>query len=383
MMPLAFLATVGFCCGASPGKVVIDGAIPSRLVGNEFQQALDRPISAGWKNVHLRGILRRIEEDREIAIFLDRRIDPSQTPVVDLNNDTLQAALGGLAERVSASAAVAGNVVMIGPRQSVAKLRTLIQLRSNELVDSQGRFPVGRRFALGKRQTFHWNDLDPPVELIRRIGQRYELTLHGLEKIPHDLWASETLPDVNANEALALVLIQFDLTFQWTEQARGIEIVTVPENVFLVRTYRPRRIKAATAVEQWKKRITGLQMVAKGNLVEAKGTLEQHEKLDLLINPHRRRRRARSAEGSIPLSHRTFTLRVKNVPAVRLLEDLQKKGIEVVFDKDTLRTAGIDLDQRITLDVNDVSSDELFRALCKPLGLKYEIDKATVTLSAQ
>jgi hypothetical protein len=381
MMQFAPIAILTLCCGGFPGTVVVDRAVPPRRVAEEFRQALDRPISAGWKNVNLREILRRIEKDREIAILLDRRIDPAQTPVVDLSDATLHRALVGIAERVSAGAAVAGNTVMIGPSQSIAKLRTLIQLRSDELVDPQERLPDGRRFALGKRQTFHWNDLDRPVDLVRRIGQRYELTLHGLEKIPHDLWAGGTLPDVNANETLALVLIQFDLTFRWTEQAKGIDIVTIPDDVFIARTYRPRRIKATTAVEHWQKRIAGLQMVVKGNVVVAKGLLEQHEELDLLLNP-RPRRRARPAVGPTPLSRRTFTLRVKNVPAARLLEDLRSKGINIVFDKDALRTAGIDLDQRITLDVNDVSSDELFRALCGPLGLKYQIDRATVTLSA-
>jgi hypothetical protein len=69
------------------------------------------------------------------------------------------------------------------------------------------------------------------------------------------------------------------------------------------------------------------------------------------------------------------------IPANVILKTLQSDGIIVKYDAKLLDAAGIDLNQQITVDVKRVTADELFQAICDPLGLKFSIDDMTVTLT--
>ena len=64
--------------------------------------------------------------------------------------------------------------------------------------------------------------------IVEQIAGRYKLKVKDLDRVPHDVWAHATLPSVNSYEALSLVLIQFDLTFQWNNDASTIQIVPLP-----------------------------------------------------------------------------------------------------------------------------------------------------------
>ena len=187
-------------------EVVINRPVPSMHTGRNFKAALSNALTASWRNVNVRTILRGVSEDRKIAILLDRRIDPTQELVVDINDLSVQEAIERIAKQVSAKVSVVGNSLYVGPSHGTPKLRTLIELRSQELLDVSS-LPKGRRFELVNRRTMHWNDLDRPVDLIGRIADRYKLKVEGLDGIGHDLWAGSTLPNVNAAEALSLVLI--------------------------------------------------------------------------------------------------------------------------------------------------------------------------------
>ena len=382
---MAHIAVGFLCCllnAAAETEAVLDRPVPPRIVSTKLEKTLDQAFSPSWNNVELRTILRSISRAGQIAILLDRRIDPTVILAVDFNNQTIRTGLEEIAERVSAGATVAGNTVMIGPPESMAKLRTLVKLRFDELSDKSLKLPKRRRFNLSRRRTIHWNDLDRPRDLIQQIAARYRLEIRGLEKVPHDLWAAATLPKVNCGEALSLILIQFDLTFAWTERAAGIEIVPVPQHVAIEKAYQPRGKTAKAAVRQWQQFIKGLQAEVKGERVIVRGTVEQHEAVRDLLKPSRKRKRSKAASRPIPLRQQMFTkARFIRQPANAILKKLQSDGIIVKYDAKLLDAAGIDLNQQITVDVKRVTADELFQAICDPLGLKFSIDDMTVTLT--
>jgi hypothetical protein len=378
---LVHIAAGFLCCllnAAVETEVILDRPIPPRIVSTKLEKTLNQTFSPSWNNVELRTILKSISQASRIAILLDRRIDPTVILAVDFNNQTIRTGLEEIAERVSAGATVAGNTVMIGPPESMAKLRTLVKLRFDELSDKSLKMPKRRRFNLSRRRTIHWNDLDRPRDLIQQIAARYRLEIRGLEKVPHDLWAAATLPKVNCGEALSLILIQFDLSFAWTERAAGIEIVPVPRHVAIEKAYQPRGKTAKAAMRQWQRFIKGLQAEVKGGRVIVRGTVEQHEAVRNLLKPSRKRKRLKAASRPIP----PFTkARFIRIPANVILKTLQSDGIIVKYDAKLLDAAGIDLNQQITVDVKRVTADELFQAICDPLGLKFSIDDMTVTLT--
>ena len=361
---------------------VLDRPVPVLLTDLRFRQELTKPLTATWANVPLRTVLRRISETRKVSIVLDRRIDPTHKLLIDLTGVPLGGGIETIAEQVGARVTVVGNTVFVGPPESTGKLRTLVVLRNEELLHRAADLPQGRLKQLAGRATIHWNDLDRPAEILAEIGRRFDLQIVGLEEIPHDLWAATTLPQATAVEALSMILIQFDLTFAWTDQAEGVRLVPVPEEVGIARTYRPRGMTAREAAEKWTAQIEGLRAAPVGRDVRVVGTIEQHEAVVALSGPSGRRLpRGRPRANRVPVNQRTFTkLTFQRVPALALIKKLEETGIVFRYDAEQLAEAGIDLKTPISMDLKNVSAEEVLRRMCEPLGLQFRVDGATVTL---
>ena len=211
-------------------NVELDRPVPRLNTAGRFKKKLENPLTFSWKYLELRNVLETISENFQISILLDRRIDPDQKLDGALKEIPLQQGLESIAKQASAGTRVVANTVYIGPSRSADQLQKLVRLRTAELVDltKEKQFPKGRHRELAQRNTLHWNDLDRPRDIIEKIAGRYKLEVKGLDRIPHDLWAHATLPAINSLEALSLLLIQFDLTFQWNDNASAIQIIPLP-----------------------------------------------------------------------------------------------------------------------------------------------------------
>jgi hypothetical protein len=212
-------------------KVELNRPVPRLNTAGRFKKRLENPLTFSWKYLELREVLETISENFKISILLDRRIDPDQKLDGALKEIPLQKGLESIAKQASAEIRVVANTVYIGPSRSGDQLQKLVRLRTAELVDltKEKQCPKERHRELARRNTLHWNDLDRPAEIIEQITKRYKLEVTGIDRVPHDLWAHATLPAINSYEALSLVLIQFNLTFQWNDDASAIQIVPLPK----------------------------------------------------------------------------------------------------------------------------------------------------------
>ena len=370
--------------GALPQPdTVLDRPVPRLSTATKFRAELERLLTLSWQNVPLRTIIRRISENQSIAILLDRRIDPTQRVAVELNGESLLVGLQTIAAGAGAQVSIVGNTVCLGPAKSISKLRTLVVLRSNELLRQASSLPKGRLRELSQKHTLHWNDLDRPADLVRRVAVRYQLQVSGLDKIQHDLWAGTTLPSLSAVEVLSVLLIQFDLTFRWTDGATGLQIIPIPARVAIERSYTPRGSRAETAVKTWSKKWPGIRAEAKGRRVVVAWSGAQQAAIAALLRPSRKRPdRPSKSPKPTPLDKLDFgILKFERLPAIGLIRRLEKDGIVFKYDDKQLAAAGIDLNTPISMDLKDATADDVFRALCKPLGLKFSTAGLTVTLS--
>jgi hypothetical protein len=211
-------------------NVVINRPIPRLETAGRFKKRLKKPLTFSWKYLELREVLKTVSDNFHISILLDRRIDPDQKLDGILKEISLKQGLESIAKSASAEIRVVANTVYIGPSRSADLLQELVRLRRAELValTKEKQFSKRRHGELAQRNTLHWNDLVRPAGIIEQLSRRYKLEVKGLDRIEHDLWAHATLPGINSYEALSLVLIQFDLTFQWNNNASAIQIVPVP-----------------------------------------------------------------------------------------------------------------------------------------------------------
>ncbi|MCA9005871.1 MAG: hypothetical protein KDA70_11425 [Planctomycetaceae bacterium] len=370
--------------GESP--VLLNRETPRYLSERSFRQALTQPFSASWSNVGIRSIVQRIRETQNISIILDRRIDPSRKLKIDLQNQTLEAGLTQIAELVQARCITVGSNIFIGPEKAVSDLNTLLQLKSDklqELADSQKELK-SRVLQLSRNQTFHFQDLDTPAEILKHISEACQLTIDNQQLVPHDLWSNFSLVSVNANESLSLILIQFDLTYDWAGEANSIRLTAIPDKVQIKKTYPLRGKSFESVIRQLKEQFPDLELTSSGKLLSVQATMDVHEQIEQLLNPQKGAKPVRPGAGeTVPLSRRKFTLRVKKVPVLAIMQKLEQSGIEFEYDKQELAKAGIDLLKPIDVAVVDADAAEFCDALFSSYKLDYEIQGVKITLTPQ
>ncbi len=382
-LPMPFLSrfiTAAFVVLA-PALLCADTGNQGLWTGQRFAEQLRQPISASWNHVSVREIFSRVTQNYRIAILLDRRIDPTQELAVEVNGDSLWHSVRAIAERAGAQTTVVGNVVYVGPADSVRLLRTLVELVDRAALQAGTQLQNRRYFDLARFRAVRWQDLARPVEILKSTAAKYALDIENDEQIPHDLWAECELPGVNAFQALSLVLIQFNSTFAWNKDMSGFRIVPIPSEVYIERAYPVESVPSSTVLQTWRARIPHLRAEAVDSGIIVRGTIEEHELVDLMrgtrtLPPADRR----TAKPPVPLSRREFTFRFQNAPISSLMDKLRATGIVFQYDPAELSMAGISFEHRIDMNAEKVSAEEFFSQVFGPLGLDVKIDGITVQL---
>ena len=361
---------------------------PPPLTGPRLRAELEKPVSIARDSIanegaELRPLLERVAGGRGVSYVLDRRVDPSTRIDLDLPPLRLRDALGRIAAEAGCCSGRVGETIYIGRSEtSAGKLRTLIALRETEL-DELDAPAGGREFELRRTWTFAWHDLDRPADLVLLAAQHWALQVEGLDQVPHDLWAGGTLAGVNAVDALSLLLVQFDLTFEWTAGGNGVRIVPIPENVAITRAHAVRRISPAQALERVRSTFPDLDVQVQERELVASGLVEEHDVVARLARGESPDEPAPRPVDFGPLSRRRFTIQVVSRPVEAVVETLIANGIDVQYDAEQLKAMGADLSRKISFDLKEVTAEQLFAAICEPAGLKFAVKEETVILSTR
>jgi hypothetical protein len=356
---------------------------PGWLTGKAFQQILKEPLSVTWAQVDLRTVSRRLEENRRVALLVDRRLDPSATLDFRADDLPLDELVARLAQVRGGVVRVVGNTVYLGPEEPSTPLRTLVALRSRELNDAI-REGTGKR-GFVKPYDFQWTDLATPRELLERLAQRHSFELRGIERVPHDLWAAGNLPQSTLAEALSLILIQFDLTFAWRKGGAGVQIEPIAGEPRLEQSHAtPKGTKPRAWLERIEQELPGRQPKLAGEAVVFAGLQEEHEAIEALRDQLRGTRlpTKKGKENPPGAKEVRYTLRMQDKPVGSLLKTLESRqpAYQFEYDAAALQQAGIRLEQRITLDVKEATLEELLRTALSQVRLGFEIDGQKVRL---
>jgi hypothetical protein len=214
----------------SQPAVQVKRPVPRLLTSRAFQRTLSEKVTAKWRNVPLRKVLDGVSSTWKIGVLLDRRIDPTQTITLTVEAVPLQDVIVAITKLAATQAVAEGNVVYVGPPRVAAGLEKLVEQRAAEWRTAAKNWPRARRRALIALPTLHWNDLDRPRDVVKSFAAKFRLTVDGLDKIPHDLWAGATIPACSVSQGLSLLLVQYDLTFRWKPDGSGVAIVPLPVN---------------------------------------------------------------------------------------------------------------------------------------------------------
>lgn len=359
--------------------------------GSSFQRALRRRVSVSWtntaKNVFRQHTVRHVAGQAtkawRVAVLLDRRIDPSRELELVVRNESVRVVLARMAEQVQAGTSTVGSTVYVGPPRGASRLKTLAVLSQERLIQLSTTVEgTSRRRDLQRRSRVRIEHLGEPRRVLEQIARRWKFKIDGLDRVPHDLWAAADLTSVTAAEALLLVLIQYDLTFEWSQDMQKITIVPIPAEVSLTKVFRSRKGQSAEkAAALIGKELPGTRVaVLTKGAVRVTGTWEELKVAAALVELGRRPDSRMKPTRPVPLVRRRFTLKVGRARLVAIMKQLEQTGIVFEFDAKELAAAGIRLDQGVAVDVRQATAAVLFSQLFEPVGLEFAIEGLKVRL---
>ena len=338
---------------ASPGDTT------TWRTGAAFERQLQSLVPAAqWHGDPLREALASLARSHRVAVFLDRRVDPSRHLRLTVRRASLEQTLEQIANSVGLGVAVLDDVVYLGPPATTNVLPALVQRRGSERA-------LAARFA--------WPELTTPQTLIESLAREAGLQWPAAEraKVPHDLWPAVDLPRQSWRQRLTVVLGGFGLTYRI---ANGqLQLTAIPSAANYTRAYRvtgakARQLRAALAQQHPQARVT----LGSGQ-ARITGSAEVHRAASRLI--------AAAAGGRAPGEAQTLlTFRVKNqsVQAV-----LQKLAADLNLTLQVTPSAQESLKTLVSLEVRDATLKELIDVIGQKAGVRAELRGTTVVVGGE
>ncbi|MEN6459040.1 MAG: STN domain-containing protein [Thermoguttaceae bacterium] len=302
------------------------------LTGASLDERLAEPIDVLWAENPLRPALMRLSRACRVAILIDRRVDPGQKLDFSLRGVPLGEALETIARGRHLGVARLGSVIYLGPRPVADRLPAV----AAALDKAVRRLPTALQRKFRQPKALSWPDLATPREVLAELGLQNRFEIANLEEIPHDLWAAAELPPLPLVDRLTLVAIQFGQTFEASNRGSKLMLALTPV---------PRDLPATS-----------------------KGLSSS------------RRPSAGSTHGSTPGEDR-FTINVREKPVGPVLRQLAERlGLELRMDEQAIQAAGISLDQRVSVHLENATADEVFRKLLDGTRLSFHLGPKAVEI---
>ncbi|HEX4415094.1 MAG TPA: STN domain-containing protein [Lacipirellulaceae bacterium] len=274
-----------------------------------------------WQGVPLGETLDRLKLLFNEPVFVDRRVDPNQRVTLDMSASSAEQALSGIADACGLDVARLGRLLYLAPTSVAGRLRPLASLRARDVA----RLPGDVRSTVLVKHALSWPRLSEPRQIAMNAVKQCGWRLANPEAIPHDLWAANELPEMSLTEELTVLLIGFDLTFEFERDQQLVRILPLSPGV-------------APAV----KKTVRSHTPSKATTHSAGGTKQ------------------------------VYTLHVQEKPVGAVLRELANRlHWSLQIDEDAIRAAGKSLDQRVSFSVTNADQEKLLDALLEPAGLEY------------
>jgi hypothetical protein len=316
-MALFFLVGIAY---GDPGDRSLDG----RSAGGDATI-----LSVHWEGVSFREAISKLQSNSKTAVFVDRRVDPTEPVDLTIENVSVDEILERLAATRPLGVTQVDTLVYLGPARDADALSAIAPLRREDI----SRLGPQDQRSLVQRGAVSWPRLTEPRELVIRFLQDRGWRVTGSQQIPYDLWPAGQLPKMTVADALSVLLIGFDLTYRPLARQQTIEIVPI-------------------SASEWAKRpVSKASGQTTSSPQVAKKTTQR------------------------------YTLRVEEQPVGKVLSQLsQQLHLEVKVDEPAIQIAGLSMNRRISFEVRDADLDGLLSAALTPAGLTFTRDGAQLRI---
>ena len=326
--------------------------------GRQLDRFTTASISASWTEADLRDRLINFAQTQKAAIFIDRRIDPSQLINITMNNVSPEQFLWSIAKKQSIGVSRVGDFYYFGPPTTAASLPTLWkQLRSES-----SKQKLNYQVDWTKRAPIKTGQVVNVKTLLEELASENKFQIENLDEIPHDIWSQFELPRLSLDGRVAILLVGFDKWFERSADGKSIRIVN-----FKAAKRAEFQTTAIDDPRETAKKLRpnypGLKIVGTKTRLSASGPPMEMAKLRAdLINGQAVEKV--KLEDILYPSVKTRTSRLGFLQAVAA-----QVNRKVTFD----RKHQPKLDEQINLELEKVTVFELLDATLNGSGLKYEI----------
>ncbi len=353
------MATLLVLEAVCPAEATPPSTDPAWRTGTRFHRQLQVPVGLMWRQTPLETALHDLAHSQRTAIFLDRRVDPSQMIDFAVHEVPLEKAVAQLAAERGLGVSQVGPVIYLGPVEVAGKLATLVEALNDQIA----RQPPAIRKIWRRPSPWRWPDLAQPRQLLEDLSGQSGIKIGGIDQVPHDLWRATHLPPLTLAERLVLVAAGFNLTVEMSGDGRSVQLVPIPDRVAIGRRFEVSG-PASKVLASLSARFPSCRIEARGSSLFVDGTIEQLQSIGDFLN-----RQPSPASGNHQRGER-YSLRVVNEPADALLRSLASRlSLTIDVDPDATRQ----LEQKVTVQVTDASLAALLDAALGPLGLSHEI----------
>lgn len=336
--------------------------------GGDLARQLALPMGLHWQGVPLREALRGLAETQRVAIFLDRRVDPSRPARLDLQDVSLKEALARIAASQKLGVAQLGPVFYFGPPDATRRLRTLATVAQARVE----KLSPAMRKKYNAPEPWAWERLSAPRELIERLAAARGITIENPQLVPHDLWPAASLPPMTLIQRLTLALAGFDLTLEVAGDGSALVLLPVGERTTIVRAYVVGPT-AETIAARLRPFLPGATIRALRDQIVVRGRVEDHRRVAAFLagRPVERSVTRRTTKPGV----KAYTLTVENKPLGPVVRQLvEQLGYELEMDAAQIAAARIDLNQIVSFQVEKAPLEKLLQAMLRPHRLDYRVE---------
>ena len=357
--------------------LMLAGILHAAPPGNgtiELPYQLNRRLTAAWQGQEIGTVLERIATSQDVAIWLDRRVDPQQQIEVRVSDAPLAGVLDQLSAPHELGWSSLGAIIYVGPRESASELATLAEISKYSL----SRVPATVRERWLATAPAEWPGLSEPRELLTTWLETAGVQLANPDAVSHDLWNARTLPPVSLLDKVVLVLVGYDQTCEISPNGQSCRIVPITRPVVITKSYEAGR-HTRELLAEFKENPT-VSINRKGSGVAITGRWEDHERVAAILAGTSSENQ-RQRQPTVREDQKVFSLRLENQPVGKVIDQLANQlGLSVSWNQELLSRP---IDPRTTLvscNVSNGNLPKLLESVLSPAGFEFVLKDKTLEI---
>ena len=251
--------------------------------GKDLQAAMAKNIKWSSIGAELDNQLEDFQQQSEVAILRDRRIDPHRVIQVETDFVPRVQVLKQISARIpDAAVFVSDSFTFLGPAMAVDRLPILLSRNAEQVNSLRKKIDTGALRRVTAKVDVSWDELAEPRQMLLDQATFVGAIILNANDIPHDVWAARRLPKLSFVELATVVLNQFDLTIKVSDNAAEFTVIPIDpdesfEHRYLVGKFRP------TVAKTWQSQLPDVEIKWNGSNAAITTTLLNHARLNAIL----------------------------------------------------------------------------------------------------